>query len=286
MAGAMAGGIQDPAQLDEINLTLVSVVCIVMIGTGLVGGYVNFLLGDIDIRTPNLSEGKLPLKKLPWYGYLITGVVASFIVPLFLSLAKSDLLKTILEWRDTDRLIDLFILAGFCLVAAISSRTFIGTISDKILALARQASQTAAQASRTVAEVKAEQQSLKAEVKGEQQSLQREVDEVAEIAEGLSSAAELAPTDDGGETAGSPPIQLTSDQLRVLKALTAKSYSWRTPTGIATDSKLPLYQAKVILDDLIVNQKLVAERKSERTGKLLYTLTPRGAAILNEQLDK
>ena len=72
----------------------------------------------------------------------------------------------------------------------------------------------------------------------------------------------------------------------MLKALTAKSYTWRSPTGIATDSGLPVHEAKAVLDVLINELKLVTERKSERTGKLLYTLTPRGAATLKELTGK
>jgi hypothetical protein len=255
-----------------------------MIATGLVGGYVNFLLGDIDIREElDTNNERISVRQMPMYGYLITGIVASLIVPLFLSLAKSDLLKTILEWKASERVTDLFIFSGFCLVAAISSRNFIRAISE--MALARQAAKTAAQASQTATEVKAEQQAFKAEVKGEQQLLKMEVDEVAEMAEVLSPVADTL-KDDGGGTASSPPKQLTDNQLRVLKALAAKSYSWRSPTGIATDSGLPANEAKAICDVLINDLKLVIERKSERTGKLLYTLTARGAAIVKEHTDK
>lgn len=58
---------------------------------------------------------------------LITGLVASACVPLFLNMVSSSLLK--LE----NRIPDLFVFAGFCLIASYFSFSFLRSLSDRTL---------------------------------------------------------------------------------------------------------------------------------------------------------
>ena len=65
-----------------------------MIATGAAGGYANYLLSKSveDTSLPNKGgPGAMSVR-----GYMFIGVVAAFIVPLFLSLVGSDILTDIL----------------------------------------------------------------------------------------------------------------------------------------------------------------------------------------------
>lgn len=88
---------------------------------------------------------------------IIIGVGASLMVPLFLNMISSNLLDVIRGTQtvpgDTSKLLVFF---GFCLVAGISSRAFIRTISDRVLSEAKEAKQKARKADEKVNEIKAE----------------------------------------------------------------------------------------------------------------------------------
>jgi hypothetical protein len=233
-------------------------VCVLMVAAGLAGGYVNYMQIRSDTQESDFDKDSVQPGEIPLYGYLITGVVASFIVPLFLSIAKSDLLKEIFDIDDLNgtKLTDMFIFAGFCLVAAISSRAFIQTITRQIF------------------EVKAEQKSLQVG----QKSLQVEI---AEVIDNFPAPGEQehAVEEDKSATTSLPTPPLTSAQFRVLEALNAKQYTWRNATGAAKDSGQPLNETRKILGELI-QLGLLVERQSQKSGNLLYKLTARGMLAL------
>ena len=62
---------------------------------------------------------------------ILAGIGAALLMPLFLSMLSSSLLPDMLA--ADPKLDDFLVFGGFCLLAAISARTFIQTLSDKIL---------------------------------------------------------------------------------------------------------------------------------------------------------
>ena len=115
-------------------------IVIIMLASGAVGGTINYLIANPD-----------PHKFTSWLKAAFIGIGAAFLVPLFLRTISSGLLADILAKNPSKdpSADDYFVFSGFCLLAAISSRLFIQTLSDKILRETRQAR-------REVAEVKAE----------------------------------------------------------------------------------------------------------------------------------
>ena len=100
---------------------------VVMIVAGIAGGTVNYAL---------LSDGD----RTGWGAWCRAsgmGLAASFLMPLFLNTISSSLVPNILDAKGGAG--DILFFAGFCLLAAISSRAFITTLSDKILREARDA---------------------------------------------------------------------------------------------------------------------------------------------------
>ena len=100
-----------------------------MITIGAFGGYLNYLHNfDTTEKDQNNSIVR--------YKYILLGIGASFLIPVFLKTISSNLLSS----KDNN---DYLIFAGFCLIAAIFSRRFITTIGDKILEAAKNAEKIA-----------------------------------------------------------------------------------------------------------------------------------------------
>ncbi|WP_345872244.1 YEATS-associated helix-containing protein [Shewanella algae] len=93
------------------------IIALIMIITGAVGGAANFLSDD------NLKFECRTIAKS-----LVLGISASVMVPLFLSMISSNLLV-----ESSTSAESYFVLAGFCMVASIFSRSFIDGVSSKVL---------------------------------------------------------------------------------------------------------------------------------------------------------
>src|SRR5579862_4106856 len=90
---------------------------LIMLLGGAFGGYLNYL------RT-----GASDAAGTTWIARVLLGIGAALLVPLFLNTISSD----ILEASRTNSL-KLFEFAGFCILAGISSRIFIDTLTSKVL---------------------------------------------------------------------------------------------------------------------------------------------------------
>lgn len=114
-------------------------VVIIMVLAGTAGGFTNFLLASHGLEFG--SDRAAFEKTLPWWGYIVVGIVSTFLVPLFLSLAKNELFNEVISppvgAANSPTIADLFVFVGFCLVASVSSRAFIETVSQRVIALAR-----------------------------------------------------------------------------------------------------------------------------------------------------
>ncbi|TGG95550.1 hypothetical protein E4656_03795 [Natronospirillum operosum] len=105
----------------------VLVLIAVMLMAGVFGGLVNYYLhGQHDPEIVSLPRS------------LVVGGAASFLMPVVLSLLGSDLVNQ--SQGDPGQLV---LFAGFCLIAALASRVFIVSTTDRILQVAREARERA-----------------------------------------------------------------------------------------------------------------------------------------------
>src|ERR1043165_3591875 len=137
--------------MDEFKMVLDPNVCrvtIIMLVMGWLGGTINhFLLKEGEERK---GSGE---KVIYWrYGRaLFIGVGAALLIPLFLSTISSKLLENAIAGENAG--VDSFVLASFCLLAAITSRAFITTLADKVLKEVREAKEEAFKAAQQVEEI-------------------------------------------------------------------------------------------------------------------------------------
>lgn len=111
----------------------------VMLLAGIYGGIINFFL--------EYEKAEARSRLTIWH-MMIIGTGASLLVPLFLTLISSNLVN--LKQLEFSKILVFF---GFCLIAAISSRRFIMTISERILKEIREAKDVAAQAKDKVTQI-------------------------------------------------------------------------------------------------------------------------------------
>jgi len=89
----------------------------IMMLAGAFGGLINYFLEKRD------SPDKSSLLRS-----LVIGIGASFLVPLFLNMISSDLMRQMDQ--DAGKLL---VFVGFCLIAAVTSSRFIRSLSDRVL---------------------------------------------------------------------------------------------------------------------------------------------------------
>jgi DNA-binding MarR family transcriptional regulator len=215
-----------------------------MIVMGLFGGAVNFLLATKD------DPENTKLKSVG------AGLAASLLVPLFLKIIGSDLLKT-----KAITLTDLLVFAGFCLIAAISSKAFMKTLAERVLQKAEEANKTA-------------------------QATKNEVKEQAERVEELVTEPERqtpeTATAKSQKLATPPAPALDPNSIKVLQALLDSRFVMRTLSGIAMDVGLTISEVVSVLSTLEKNglAQVVQRPKGERAA-----ITAQGrAALINAKL--
>lgn len=217
---------------------------IVMIAAGLFGGLINFFLVAGDVAA-EADRGKNSLLKS-----FSIGVGAAFLVPLFLNMISSNLLE--LSKQDASKLL---VFAGFCLIASISSKAFISTLSDRILSEAKTARREASEAKKEVEKV------------------QPKVEALTDKATKFDSPSQAA--------AASPneiPIVPDENEKKVLRVLGDPVYAFRSEYGLATDTDISPEEMVKILSELI-KKKLVAKTIGKDERELFY-LTGNGRRAL------
>ncbi|MBN1642102.1 MAG: hypothetical protein JXA09_12785 [Anaerolineae bacterium] len=180
----------------------IALIILIMVVSGLLGGLANYFLARRQQRLAEVTgggeaEAEEPLVPSPtdlWES-LVMGVVAAFIVPLFLSTISSDLLRT----GATDRL-NLLVFGGFCLVAAIFARAFIRNISDAVLNKLREVGQEAEQAVRVAEQATQDAEQARSEAAAADSEtqktvtqLQTDVEAAAMSLGGLAAPTTMAP---------------------------------------------------------------------------------------------
>ncbi|QDG75343.1 helix-turn-helix domain-containing protein [Labrenzia sp. PHM005] len=187
------------------------------------------------------------------FGYIVVGIIAAVAVPLFLSMAESNLIDTSGGFAN---LRDGFVFAGFCLVAGFSSRAFLSSISEKVL------------------------NELKEKTREAEQIAEDSSEEVEELRRVIAEEATPVAPDANiqGEVLNTIVSDLNDDQKKVLQA--TGGLTMRTATGIARSAEMPRTEAAKVVDDLI--SKGLAERTtSPKTGNLRFKVTSKGVSVLN-----
>lgn len=208
--------------------------------TGLFGGLINFLLLDKD-----------ELIKSNFFRSIIVGLGASFVVPLFLQTISSELIN---QCKTDPK--NYFVYAGFCLIAAIFSRSFLTTVADKVLKKAEKA------------ERKAEEAVQKADNSAEKVSAfvdkNSEPDDDSELSE-----SDLKPIEE--DIKG----KVTVDIKNILNALKTSKYAYRTAKGIAKEVSTDEDVVELVLDEL-EKRKMVSKITNTTNNKIFWTLTEKG----------
>lgn len=196
-------------------------ITILMIGAGFLGGITNYFRSDQEKK-----DWPLFLKNV------LMGVSASLLIPLFLNMISSNLLKE----SDSDSS-KYFILFGFCLIASLSSKAFIQTISDRLLN----------------------------EVKKTTEKLEDIKKDVGPVISKESEPQEQE-EDTGIKARG---FSFDDDSKKVLNALGGGKYAWRTLTGIAQETGIAKENVLNSLNWLSSNLLVVKTTEKGRWGLTL-----------------
>ncbi len=223
------------------------ILIIVMILAGAAGGFASWLLAPADEQ-----EGGGGVR-FGMFGYVAVGIVAAFVVPLFLSMAQSDLIG---NEAKIDDLSNIFVFVGFCIIAGFSARAFIQTISDRLLA----------------------------EVQQVREQQIETTDQMEELRDNVTERAPVRNTDEGpeGVTEIDPEVRavaeaLSTDEVAALRA--SALMTMRTRTGIARDGEIANNRISSVLERLI-DKGFLERTQSDRTGELRFRITATGIDAL------
>lgn len=278
----------------------------IMLASGAGGGLANYFLNDDRI---GFKEGNRPaLTRLArMIKSIFIGAIAAFVVPLFLSLARSSLISDILSQKAADgapdpHLNEMFILSGFCIVAALSSQTFMQGVTRQVMNFTRAVEEKAVayvdqRVTSTENELRAEIEETKAttdtiseafenspdpeadaEVAEIEKSTQEQIDRLKELEGDVKATStilgeNIAPAD-GNYLAKVRP-ELSIGEHAVLKALWARRKLRRMPSSLAREVGLSRAAVQRILDRLI-GKGLVEQSKHSRAGGSVYRLSSSG----------
>ncbi|OUM04082.1 YEATS-associated helix-containing protein [Variovorax sp. JS1663] len=237
-------------------------IALVLLVFGILGGVVNAIITDPAQET-----------RLPWWQHTLVGIAASFMVPLFLNMISGEIINDII---DKDEKSKLFVLAGFCLVAAISSRAFIRTISDRLLQEVRTVKKEV-----EVASAKADDAAAKADdavTKADDAQVQATT-AAAEATEAQQAVAPLVEgevleepkpglLDDGFESIKPMP----DDERAVMKVMQGSRFVLRSLTGIAKEAGLDPTRAKEALTALVAKE-LIGQSLNKNQSPRWYLTT-------------
>ena len=217
-----------------MNSRAVIVLGLMLFG-GLAGGTVNYL--EIQKRGWRI-----------WGKQVLFSTVAALLVPLFLSLAKSNLLESLLNRENLLSSSDIFVFLGFCLLGGVASNRFIASLSARVL---REVEQTR--------------------------------EEVAEIREQTEPLLEQITEPEEKEWERIEP-KISEEEEQVLKALAHPRYKLRSISGIVADTGLSREDVERILHAL-KSKKLVMEVAKTRRKGIRWALTSRALRLLQMNRD-
>ena len=81
------------------------------------------------------------------YDWVWPGIAASLVVPLFLSVGGNSIFTKVLDNTiDSGAMPDLFLIAGFCILAGVAAPNFVNALAHKALSIAKEADKKAERA--------------------------------------------------------------------------------------------------------------------------------------------
>ena len=233
-------------------------VLITMFIAGCIGGLINSFL--TDPKTENA---------LPWWQHIVIGVGAAFMIPVFLNMISSKLIADIKPPpMEPSNVANLLILGGFCLVAAVSSRAFIRSLTDRVL-------QDVSAAKKVANEAKQEAEDAK---------------KLAVNAEGiavLSVPSDIADdpvslVESTVSSISSPKPELAEPETKTLDAMVNGNTPMRSVSGISAHTGLPKNQINAAITALIAKE-LVAQSVNKE-GQLRWYATPAGRLVATTRI--
>lgn len=222
----------------------------VMLASGVFGGIINYFFNNRG-RSDEITMMKS----------IIIGTGASLIVPLFLNMISSDLIN----FSRTDPY-KIFVIAGYCLIAAISSTAFIGRISKNVINELDKANKKVRELEGTVELLRVENTEASNEFKRVRGALDPLM---ARGTEPEYSEEEMLFNGNG--------IDLQEDEKMVLSALANCQYVYRTIEGLARDTKLDKLMINNLIEKLIM-QNLAA--RSDRPEGARFYITKEGRGVV------
>ena len=200
-------------------------IIILMIGAGLLGGITNYF--------------RIEEEKKGWFSFLknvLLGISASILIPLFLNMISSNLFEE--SHFNTSK---LFILFGFFLIASLSSKVFIETLSQRLIK--------------------------------EFEKTKEKVDKIEKsTAPIIDKETEPEEKEDVGSFLKVRGFSFDEDAKKVINALGGK-YAWRTLRGIAKETEMT---KESVLNSL---NWLSSNRLAETGEKGRWALTSEGRDV-------
>lgn len=224
---------------------------------GLLGGLANWVLRERYIRgtgEPNMESNGMQLRE-----YLVLGVVASFVVPLFLNMISSNLLA------DThDEPYKWFVFAGFCLLAAVFSRSFLESMYSKVIKMVGDVNEKVKNVDKKVGSVEKDVTIMSRTLTDPEVSLsefdKKEIDESILTKENLES-----------------------DEYNVLKAMMEGRRVYRSMSGLWRDAKLSEKDKQGMKNHLeqMVHKGLLEEHPTPK-GSPRWNISEKGRDLLEK----
>ena len=237
----------------------------IMIVAGLAGGVVSYLReeSEKEAEAVQLPDGAVRSPSM-WRQLTLNiglSMIAAFLVPLFLGIIQSAVLTDVMK-PDAAWVQNLLIFGGFCLVAAITARTFISSVSARVLRMAKEANAEAKNAAKVAEEARDE--ALEASSQLDEEELPQETE------------AKLATQDE-------TEYDLSSNEEEVLSALYRKFQVRRSVSGIKADVGLDRGTVQDVLNSLR-GKDLVVSHESRKDHLPRYKLSGKGLVAVQKFL--
>jgi hypothetical protein len=211
----------------------------VMLLAGALGGLVSYFLSDVS--TPPTSSDPQTGKPRE----------LKFLVPLFLNTISSSLITEVLKATSAAGAVpNLLIIVGFCLVAAMTSRNFIQSLSTSVL---RQLSDT----------------------KKEAQQAKKTADETEAVVDAQTEPEELPPALPGAALMAAKATDISDAERALLHAMISTPYISRSFSGLTRETKLSKEEVNAALSSL-TTKSLIAQRFSKTRNAPQWYATPDG----------
>ncbi|MCJ8210824.1 hypothetical protein MUY27_13990 [Mucilaginibacter sp. RS28] len=228
------------------------ILVILMVTIGGFAGYLNYFRS-------------FPKPKLQPFNFVLSGIGAAILTPLFLHLLSSSLIKFN---KDFDN-INYFVFAGFCFIAGYFSDRFIGSIGEKILKEIQQTKEEVAitydKLEKTSQEVLENQEKVDALIESESDLLNIDADNSINRFDMNESHSNKASSD-------------FSEVMRAIVNSFEGKFKFRSVNGIAKE----LSQEPTIVEATLINleNQGIVRKLSTLSGNDVWALTKLGQLTL------